>query len=259
MGFLEKVAAEKRAEVEARRKLVPEAELSPHPKRASVGFAESLREPGIRLICEVKRRSPTEPNLAPEDPVEVRVQAYASQGAAAISVLTDTPHFGGSLEDLARFRGQVATPLLRKDFLLDRYQLLEARHFGADAVLLIVAMLERALYLDLLQEAKELGLDVLVEVHDRAELEVALDSGAKILGINNRNLKTLEISLDTCRELLPEIPKDRIAVAESGIYHPEEVQELSALGAKAFLVGTALMKAPDPAQAVAYLKGESRA
>jgi indole-3-glycerol phosphate synthase len=222
-------------------------------------FAAALSQPGrIRVIAEHKRRSPSRgairEDLAPADVA----RRYEQAGAAALSVLTDEPFFGGRLEHIAEARAATSLPVLRKDFIVDPWQLWEARAAGADAVLLIVAALDDVSLASLLAEARAAGLDALVEVHDRAELERALRAGARFVGVNSRNLKTLEVSLSTALELGPAIPENVLAVAESGIRTSADVRSLAAAGYDAFLVGERLMAARDPGQALRELLDRSQ-
>ena len=214
-----------------------------------------LRAPGSSVIAEVKRRSPSKGDLADIPDPTVLARAYAAGGAAAISVLTERRRFGGSLDDLRAVRAAVDVPLLRKDFIVTSYQLVEARAAGADLALLIVAALPGDELRRLHDEARELGLTVLVEVHDEAETERAVELGAELIGVNARNLKTLEIHDNTFGRLAPLIPDDRVKVAESGIFGPRDVQRFVSEGARAVLVGEALVKDGDPERAVASMTG----
>jgi indole-3-glycerol phosphate synthase len=242
-----------RAEVQRRKREVPLGGLhvaAPHSLHAA------LTAPRLGVIAEFKRRSPSAGSL--RDPADVRelVRAYERAGAAAVSVLTEGPHFDGSLEDLRAARAACALPLLRKDFIVDPYQLHEARAAGADAVLLIVAALDdhtlRALY----AAAGELGLDALVEVHDRAELRRALDAGARLVGVNNRDLRDFSVDVERTYALLGDIPPDVAVVSESGISTPADLRRLAERGVHGALVGEALMRAPDPEAALrGLLKG----
>ncbi len=214
-----------------------------------------LRAPGSSVIAEVKRRSPSKGDLAEiADPAALARQ-YAAGGAAAISVLTEERRFGGSLDDLRAVRAAVDVPLLRKDFIVDGYQVVEARAAGADLVLLIVAALDDDTLRRLHDQARELGMAVLVEVHDEAETERAVALGAELLGVNARNLKTLEIDQDVFGRLAPLVPDDRVKVAESGIFGPVDVKRYVAEGARAVLVGEALVKDGDPEGAVRAMTG----
>ena len=214
-----------------------------------------FRAPGSSVIAEVKRRSPSKGDLAAiADPASLAT-AYAAGGAAAISVLTEERRFGGSLGDLRVVRAAVDTPLLRKDFIVDSYQLVEARAAGADLALLIVAALDDDLLRRLYDEARELGLTVLVEAHDERETERAVALGAELVGINARNLKTLAVDDGAFGRLAPLVPADRVLVAESGISGPEDVTRFVGLGARAVLVGEALVKDGDPERAVRAMTG----
>jgi indole-3-glycerol phosphate synthase len=222
-------------------------------------FAAALARPGgLHVIAEHKRRSPSRgvlrEDLAPADVA----RGYERAGAAAISVLTDGPAFGGSLLHLEEARAATALPVLRKDFVVDPWQVWEARASGADALLLIVAALPDPDLRGLLAVAGKAGIDALVEAHDRAELERALAAGARLVGVNNRDLRTLEVSLETSLALAPAIPDDVTAVAESGIRTGEDVRRLRDAGYDAFLVGERLMSAPDPGAALARLLEEAR-
>jgi len=250
MGVLDEIVAHKRVEVAGARARRPLAEVSAAcrdlpPARE---FAGALRPSGparVRLIAEVKRASPSKGVLAAGlDPV-AQASRYAAAGAAAVSVLTDLKYFGGSLDDLVAVRAAIDAPVLRKEFIVDEYQLWEARAAGADAVLLIVAALDPARLRDLFHACKGVGLSTLVEVHTAGELDQALALGAPVIGVNNRNLHTLETSLDASVALLPRIPPGMVAVSESGIHRRDDVERVVAAGAHAVLVGEALVRADD--------------
>jgi indole-3-glycerol phosphate synthase len=255
--FLETVVERTRAEVEARRHQVPAAELESRlgPSRRGRPFSEALIDEGISLIAEMKRASPSKGPIRPGASVSDVVSAYQRAGASAVSVLTEPNWFGGSLDDLVEARAACDLPLLRKDFVVDEYQLLEARVAGADAVLLIVAALDRGRMDGLMAAASDLGLDALVEVHDEKEVEVAVEAGAELIGINNRDLHSLEVDLETTFELLADVPAGTVVVAESGITENEDVERLERAGVDAILVGEALMRADDPVRAVRELLG----
>lgn len=227
--------------------------------RLPQGEAPNTRPPSspVRLIAEIKRVSPSKGPLRPDLNPAALAQAYARGGAAALSVLTDAPFFGGSLEDLAAARKAVSLPVLRKDFIVSEYQIYEARAAGADAVLLIVRAVSPAFLRDALALCEALKLAALTEVHDETELETALACGARIVGVNNRNLQTFETNLETSIRLRSQIPKDRIMVAESGIRDRCDVQRLQAAGIFNFLIGESLVRAPDPEAAVRGLLGPS--
>jgi indole-3-glycerol phosphate synthase len=217
-----------------------------------------FRAPGSSVIAEVKRKSPSKGELADIADPAALATAYAAGGAAAISVLTERRRFGGSLEDLAAVRAAVDTPVLRKDFIVTSYQLVEARAAGADLALLIVAALDDDDLRRLHDEARELGLTVLVEVHDEAETERAVALGAELVGVNARNLKTLAVDNDTFGRLAPLVPEDRVLVAESGISGPDDVTRFVGEGARAVLVGEALVRDGDPTAAVRSMTGVQR-
>jgi indole-3-glycerol phosphate synthase len=215
----------------------------------------AFREPGSSVIAEVKRRSPSKGDLAAIANPAALAADYAAGGAAAISVLTEERRFGGSLDDLRAVRAAVDVPVLRKDFIVTPYQLVEARAAGADLALLIVAALDGDELTQLFEEAGELGLTVLVEVHDEAEAERAVELGAELIGANARNLKTLDVDADTFGRLAPLVPDDRVLVAESGITGPTDVKRFVAEGARVVLVGEALVKDGAPRDAVAAMSG----
>jgi len=239
-----------------------EAQTSAAELRAALADVDPPRDPvprlrgaGSSVIAEVKRRSPSKGDLAAiPDPAELAAR-YAAGGAAAISVLTEERRFGGSLDDLRAVRAAVDVPLLRKDFIVEPYQVLEARVAGADLVLLIVAALDDDTLRRLHDQARELEMAVLVEVHDETETRRAVELGAELVGVNARNLKTLEIDQDVFGRLAPLVPDDRVKVAESGIFGPVDVKRHVAEGADAVLVGEALVKDGDPEGAVRAMTG----
>ncbi len=256
--MMDQLIAGAREGVVARRRETPQPELE---SRLSVRgedrpFSEALVRPGLSLIAEFKRRSPSAGQLAAEAvDVAAQVGAYERGGAAALSVLTDEPHFGGSLSDLRAARAACDLPILRKDFIVDPYQLYEAAVNGADAVLLIVAALADEDLRSLHQEARSLDLDVLVEVHDGEEMERALELGAEVIGINNRNLDDMSVDIATTFELMPNVPAGKTVVAESGISGRGELEELDRVGVDAVLIGGALMTVADPEAKVRELTG----
>lgn len=255
--FLETVVERTQADLAARKRDVPAAELESRlgPARRGRPFSEALIAEGISLIAEMKRASPSRGPIRPGASVSDVVQAYQRAGARAVSVLTEPAYFGGSLGDLVEARGACELPLLRKDFVVDEYQLLEARAAGADAVLLIVAALDPDRLNALMGIASDLGMDSLVEVHDEDEVRVAVDAGAEVLGINNRDLHSLEVDLETTFRLLADVPAGTVVVAESGITRAEDVEHLEKAGVDAILVGEALMRSDDPVRAVRELLG----
>jgi indole-3-glycerol phosphate synthase len=218
----------------------------------------AFRGPGLSVIAEVKRRSPSKGDLAEIADPAALASSYAAGGADAISVLTEQRRFNGSLADLYAVRAAVRTPILRKDFIVSDYQLLEARAGGADLALLIVAALDDATLADRCRVQVGLGLTVLVEVHDEHEVERALAIGTDLLGVNARNLKTLEVDPDAFGRLVGLVPEDVVKVAESGISGPNDATRYAALGADVVLVGEALVKDGDPARAVAALRSIGR-
>jgi indole-3-glycerol phosphate synthase len=258
-NVLDVIVRDKRDEVARAKTTTPRAALERTCAAAALprDFGAALRPPAgtVALIAEVKRASPSRGVLArdrPWDPVGLAT-TYAANGAAAISVLTDEKYFQGHLSLLADVRAAVRVPLLRKDFTIDEYQLWESRAAGADAVLLIVAILEPALLRDLLAAAKGLGLGALVETHTAAEVDVALGAGATVVGINNRDLRTFETRLETTLALLPAIPPGVTVVSESGFAGADDVRRVVGAGAHAVLVGEALVRAADIAVKVREL------
>ncbi len=259
MSVLDAIVQDKRDELRRRRIAVPQAALRARCRTLELArdFEEALRPAtgGVRLIAEVKQASPSRGVLAPAfDPLAL-ARAYARHGADAISVLTDEKYFQGSLDHLAKIRAAVEVPLLRKDFTLDEYQLWEGRAAGADAALLIVAILEPAELRDLVAAAKGIGLAALVECHTAGEIETALGVGARLLGINNRNLDTFETRVETTLELLPKVPPGPLVVSESGFFTGEQVRAVVAAGAHAVLVGEGLVRADDVGAKIRELKG----
>lgn len=257
--ILDRIVDAKRDEV---RRLQPRADALDRAARAvprTRDFEAALRAgETVRLIAEVKRRSPGAGRIRPDLDPAALARAYEAGGASAVSVLTDGPHFGGSLDDLAAVRAAVALPVLRKDFVIDPLQLLEARAAGADAVLLIVRILDDALLARLHTRALELGMAALVEAHDAEEVERALAAGARILGVNNRDLRTFGTNLDVTFDLVDRVPGDVVLVSESGIGGPADVDRLGGAGVDAVLVGEWLVRRPDPTSAAVSLSGSPR-
>ncbi|HEY2480465.1 MAG TPA: indole-3-glycerol phosphate synthase TrpC [Solirubrobacterales bacterium] len=248
MAIIEQLIEGAREGVQARKRELPEAELVSRlsARGEDRPFQEALTRPGLSLIAEFKRRSPSAGDIAPDADIAAQVSAYERGGAAALSVLTDTRHFGGSLEDLRAARAAATLPIIRKDFIVDPYQLYEAAVNGADAVLLIVRALDQRELRSLYEEARALDLDCLVEVHNGAELERALEVEADVIGINNRDLDEQRVDIQTTFELMPDVPAGKTVVAESGISGREELLELERVGVDAVLIGGALMTAADP-------------
>ncbi len=246
-----------RAEVQRRKRERPLAGALDDARAGRRGaFAAALRAPGMSVIAEFKRRSPSAGTLREAPDLKLVVAAYDRGGAAALSILTEQPNFGGSLEDLRAARSASALPLLRKDFVVDPYQLAEAADAGADAVLLIVAALTPAELTELHAQAGALGLDVLVEVHDEREVQVALEAGAVIVGVNNRDLRDFSVDVARTEQLLGSIPRDVLVVSESGISSPDQLARLHDRGVQAVLVGETLMRAAEPAAALLALRSQ---
>jgi indole-3-glycerol phosphate synthase len=256
---LDRIVADKRLELAEAQRRVPFAGLkarlgeAPPPRP----FTAALAGEGVSLVAEVKKASPSRGVLRADFDAVALARAYAGAGAAAISVLTDEKHFQGSLADLEAIRAALpdGPPLLRKDFLFDHYQLYEARVHGADAVLLIAAVLNSALLPQLVALASALGMDALVEVHDELELERALMASATLIGVNNRDLRTFDVDLATTERLRPHIPAGVTVVAESGVFTRADVDRLAALPVDAVLIGEALITSPDPAAKIRELFG----
>ena len=257
---LDRIIAYKREEVAGRKagatpgQMAARAAAAPYPR----GFAAALDTVAATgenaLICELKRRSPSAGEILPgADPVAIATE-YEAGGAACLSILTDAPSFGGSLADLEAVRLAIALPILRKDFMIDTWQVLEARAHGADAVLVIMAALEDALARDIADAAIEQGMDVLVEVHDAKELERALALPSPLIGINNRNLKTMVTDLAVTEELATRMPPDRHLVSESGVRTSGDITRLRETGARRFLIGESLMKQNNRPNAVTMLR-----
>jgi indole-3-glycerol phosphate synthase len=252
-GTLGGIVAEARERAAAMR--AREAELSEAAARSSAppSLSGALQRRTVGVIAEVKRRSPSKGWINAEMSAVAQAQAYARGGAAAISVLTEPDHFGGSIDDLVSVRGAVVVPVLKKDFHVDPIQLLEAKAIGASAALLIVRALSPKAFGEMMSVATELGLETLVEIRDEEELARALEVGATMIGINNRNLETLAIEPGTSERLLGLIPKSVIGIAESGVSMPADVERLARAGADAVLVGSSVSAAADPASAVREL------
>jgi indole-3-glycerol phosphate synthase len=248
MNILDKIVADKRKEVDLKKSLItlPQLEASVMMERTSVSLAASLRKSNTGIIAEHKRRSPSKSVINQNLNVQDVAQGYANAGVCGMSVLTDGKYFGGSLDDLVLARASVNIPLLRKEFIIDEYQIVEARAYGADVILLIAAILSREEIKTFSETAKSMGLDVLLEVHNEEELHKSIMPSLDMLGVNNRNLKTFEVSLDTSKTLSEQIPDDFVKVSESGISSIEAIQGLREFGYKGFLIGENFMKTDDP-------------
>jgi indole-3-glycerol phosphate synthase len=257
VSVLERIVEDTRGEVDRRRESVPlsrlEAVIAERPEGRP--FEEALLRPGISLIAEHKRRSPSAGTIRDGSTVEDIAAAYERGGATALSILTEPFHFGGSLDDLRAARSVSELPVLRKDFIVDPYQLYESAAAGADAILLIVAALEPQDLYDLLHEAGALDLDALVEVHDERELEVALEVEADVLGINNRSLSDFSVDIDRTYRLLSDVPAGKTVVSESGFSTRAQLDELEDVGVDAVLIGETLMRAVDIEAACRQLTG----
>jgi len=258
---LAEICAAKRAHIARAKAARSEAALlaglsaAPPVRPFAAALERHLADGRYGLIAEIKKASPSAGLIREDFDPTVLASAYEAGGASCLSVLTDGPYFRGSDDDLAAARAAVGSPVLRKDFILDPYQVLESRRIGADCILLIMAALSDAQAGELAAAAAELSLDVLVEIHDGAELDRALRLNVRLIGINNRNLKTLETDLRTAETLAPEVPSDRLVVAESGIRRSADLDRLAAAGARCFLVGETLMREPDVCAATRRLLG----
>jgi indole-3-glycerol phosphate synthase len=252
MSVLTEILARKQKRLEAAKSKLPFASLRAEAEALGPSahrLLAAIQRDGVNIIAEYKRRSPSKGIIRADVDVETMVQSYEIGGAAAISVLTEEDYFSGSLDDLRRVKNSVDLPVLRKDFLFDEYQLYEAAAAGADAILLIVAALDDQQLIDLRQLAEDkLGLDALVEVHDAGEMERAERAGATLIGVNNRNLHTFEVTLQTSLQLSSAAPSTATLVSESGLNSAEDLAMLAEVGYRGFLIGETLMRAEDPAK-----------
>lgn len=248
MNILDKIVNDKRKEVDLRRSLIPISQLEASVlfERQTNSLAQNLRTSNSGVITEHKRRSPSKSIINQSLNVQDVARGYEDAGVCGMSVLTDGKYFGGSLDDLLIARASCNLPLLRKEFIIDTYQIIEAKAYGADVILLIAAILTRDQIKQFSELAKRLNLDVLLEVHNEEELHKSLMPSLDMLGVNNRNLKTFEVSLDTSKKLSEQIPSDFAKVSESGISSVEAIKELQSFGYKGFLIGENFMKTDNP-------------
>jgi indole-3-glycerol phosphate synthase len=255
VNVLDEIIATTRRDLERRKRSLPLSALPRQAGPARPSFRAALARPGLSIIAEHKRGSPSAGSIRPDSSVADIARAYEEGGAAAMSVLTEAHRFGGSLDDLRDAAGACSLPLLRKDFIVDAYQLHEAAAAGASAVLLIVAALDRQTLRELQDAARELSLDVLVEVHDAAELEIAAATEAELIGVNNRDLRDFSVDPERTYALLETMPAGTLVVSESGISSAEQLARLSAAGVAGALIGERLMRAAAPAAALRELRG----
>src|SRR5690554_123138 len=250
MNILDKIVLDKRREVDLIKSIVTVSQLETHAlfNRTTVSLADALRNSTTGIIAEHKRRSPSKSIINQANSVDQVAQGYENAGVAGMSVLTDGKYFGGSLDDLLLARASVEMPLLRKEFIVDEYQILEAKAYGADVILLIASILDREEIKAFSELAQSLSLNVLLEVHNEVELHKSVMPSLDLLGVNNRNLKTFEVSLETSKTLSELIPDDFVKVSESGISSIEAINELRPYGYKGFLIGENFMKTDNPGE-----------
>lgn len=248
MNILDRIIADKYKEVFLKKKLISSSDYEKFPlfDRETLSLSTALKNSKTGIIAEHKRRSPSRSVINQDLNVQDVVTGYEKAGACGLSVLTDGKYFGGSLDDLLLARASVKIPLLRKEFIIDEYQLLEAKAYGADVILLIAAVLDTKKLRSLSQFANDLDLEVLLEVHDLEELERSILPGVSMIGVNNRNLKTFEVSTEISKQLAEKIPNDLVKISESGISSVESIRDLQSYGYRGFLIGENFMKTTDP-------------
>jgi indole-3-glycerol phosphate synthase len=248
MDILSKIVADKRKEVDLKKSIIPvsQYETSILFQRKPISLSKALKQSNTGIISEFKRRSPSKASINQEVNVGQVAKGYENAGVCGMSVLTDIKYFGGSLEDLALARASVQMPLLRKEFIIDEYQIIEAKAYGADVILLIAAVLTKPEIKSFSELAKSLDMDVLLEVHNEIELQKSIMPSLDMLGVNNRNLKTFEVSLDISKSLSKLIPDDFVKVSESGISSIEAIKDLKTFGYQGFLIGENFMKTENP-------------
>ena len=258
MNILDEIAARTRNRIDERKKIHSFAQVRRQAESIEVGdfpFEKSLGSSDLGFICEIKKASPSKGIIAEDFPYLQIARDYESAGAAAISVLTEPFYFKGSDDYLCEIADTVATPLLRKDFTVDEYMIYEAKILGADAILLICAILEKSALAEYIEIAHDIGLSVLVETHDESEVEMALSANSRVIGVNNRNLKTFEVDVSLSGRLRRLVPSDRLFVAESGINSPADINILREAGVNAVLIGETLMRSHDKKAEIEKLRG----
>lgn len=262
MNILDRLAALSRERAAADQRAIPEAEMKARAEMMGPGggnaFRAALKKEGLSFICEIKKASPSKGLISPEFPYLQIARTYEASGADCVSCLTEPEYFLGSDRIFREIRETISLPMLRKDFTVSAYQLDQARTMGADAVLLIVSLMDAGTLASYLERCEQLGLAALVETHDENEIETAVSAGAEIIGVNNRNLKDFTVSIDNAARLRDRIPPECVFVAESGIRTPEDITQLRRIGADAVLIGETLMRAADPADMLRTLKEAAR-
>ncbi|MGB8703896.1 MAG: indole-3-glycerol phosphate synthase TrpC [Gillisia sp.] len=258
MTILDKIIADKYKEVELKKGLISASALEKYPlfDRATFSLADSIRSGSTGIIAEHKRRSPSRDIINHSLNVQEVGKGYEAAGVSGISVLTDGKYFGGSLDDLLLARASVKLPLLRKEFIIDEYQIFEAKAYGADAILLIASVLEKEELESFSKLAKSLNLDVLLEIHNEEELQKSLSANADMIGVNNRDLKTFKVSTEISKKLSKKIPEDFVKISESGISSIEAIKDLKNYGFKGFLIGENFMKTNDPGDSAKHFIAE---